>query len=630
MALQEIQESFRYYPLDPSEIRLLRVEPEDSDVISCHLEHVELDTQPAFWALSYVWGPREDPQTIRVNGSIFQVTVNLHHALQEYRRQFLSEGADRASSWIWVDAICIDQNNQVEKAIQVPRMSDIYGRCERVLAWLGPVDNEERPGVRQLAERLRQFESLTDHSSLGFTLESSIDAFREMGHADEDVAAEVKCLRQTLQAIGERPWFRRIWILQEAVLAKRAPMLLCGPHELDYNGFFRAWVMLLNPEHDGQLLYTFAACDPTRFIAIETVYKNIIQARRVERQNEELKDTETKEKQCAVDMLELFNETTDLEATVPHDRIYALLGLLDCDPLPVALEPDYTKPFEQICHEFVMFVLAKTLDIRVLNLGTWGKLTGVPSWTPDLRESWMARVNIAPCPGKCFSISEDNKILTMPTIILGRCVSVFGPTEPDPSTGMMPLSAFMEYDGAIIQVASSIRRFTRMKTMAEWFRYHLADMFTEERLDKDPSIEERVMMVYTCMVHNQPLDALDDRFGTREQLRGADGMIRNPTLQKSMMGHSMFVLHDGTPGNLVGDHATAAVGDALCVFPGLSVLFVLRPEADGKCRVLSQASLWKHTGASLPKECLEEYRQSFVEAHHGREAQHAVQLVSLV
>ncbi|KAF4952919.1 hypothetical protein FSARC_12540 [Fusarium sarcochroum] len=622
----KILASFPYRPLEPGQIRLLQVKPGDLDLISAELSNVDLSLNPLFWALSYVWGPRENPRIIQINDTSFSVTINLYHALHEYR-SLLSESRRNVALYLWVDAICINQEDPIEKSVQVPRMSDIYGRCKRVFAWLGPVKHEENDGVRELAVKLKQFE-LPSHPSTNDLMEDNlIKEFMESAKSDQEAADAVERVRQALRSIGRRPWFRRIWILQEAVLAQRQPIMLCGPYELGYDIFFKTWVMMLDPSLEGQLLYTFMAVNPVRFQAIGLVYKRILHTRRM-KDREEVESSDDQQKQCAVEVLELLNETTELEATVPHDRLYALIGLLACDPLPSALLPDYTKSFEKLCHELVTFILEQTQDIRVLNLGTVGNLVNVPSWTPDLRNNWMARVNTIPCPGKCFNLSNDGQVLTMSVIKLGHCVSVYSPAQADPETGIAPPSVFMDFDESIIKVAAAIRRVTRMEVMVEWFRFHLADIYTETRLDN--SIVTRVMMAYVCMVHSQPLSSLGSRFGTTEQLEGADGMVRNPTLQRSMVGRSTFVLQDGTAGNLDGSDTIAAVGDAMCIFPGLAVPFLIRSDDSGKCRVIGQVSTWNHLGAALPANLLESYRQSFKGAHQQRETQHEVRMVSLM
>ncbi|KAF5581078.1 het-6-heterokaryon incompatibility [Fusarium pseudoanthophilum] len=619
---------FPYQPLKSDELRLLLVEPGDTELIRVELRTVKSRTAQRFWALSYVWGARENPATILLNDQLFSITRNLYNALYQYRRHVFDDyGSEKAM--LWVDAICINQNDQVEKSIQVPRMSEIYGQCERVLAWLGPVESDEESHVCRLSERLKQFQPPVRSVSEGLSEDDSIKTFMSSGRSNETAAIEVDSVRKALRSIGHRPWFRRIWILQEAVLAKKQPILLCGSHELGYEIFFKTWVLMLNPSEDGQLLYSFMTENPVRFKAIELVYKNMLQGRS-EMTPELGKGSVNREKQCALDMAKLLNETTELEATVAHDRLYALIGLLACDPLPKALQPDYTQSFEELCYKFTIFILEQTQDIRVLNLGTVGNLSSVPSWIPDLRNSWTARSNLTPSPGKCFNVSEDGRALTMPAIVLGQCVSVNKPVTLDPDNGLISPAEFLKFDEAIVKVAAAIKRVTRMEVMTEWFKFHLSDIYTEERLTQNPIIVQRVMMAYVCMVHNQPLSSLGTRFGTEEQLKGAYGMVTDPTFQQSMVGWSNFVLQDGTAGQLLHGDAVAEVGDAICVFPGLSTLFLVRKNDDGKCRIVGQVSKWESIGASLPADQLESYRHSFEGAHSGDDTEHGVRMLSLV
>ncbi|KAF2660329.1 heterokaryon incompatibility, partial [Lophiostoma macrostomum CBS 122681] len=84
-----------------------------------------------FTALSYVWGTYSPvPDVIVCNDVQFKVTSNLHSALQHLRRSL-------GKFTIWVDAICIKQENSEEKQKQIPLMSEIYSRAEYVYIWLG-------------------------------------------------------------------------------------------------------------------------------------------------------------------------------------------------------------------------------------------------------------------------------------------------------------------------------------------------------------------------------------------------------------------------------------------------------------------------------------------------------------
>ncbi|RFN52394.1 hypothetical protein FIE12Z_3325 [Fusarium flagelliforme] len=611
---------FPYQPLKSAEIRLLQVQPGTSDLISVDLHTVETPACQTFWALSYVWGSREGPAVILLNGQPFSITRNLYNALFEYRRHAFKNGTEEMA-FLWVDAICINQNDNVEKSLQVPRMSDIYGKCQHVLAWLGPVENEDEKSICKLAEKLKEFKSPVNED---IAEDDRIKAFMKLGKLDEGIATQVELVRKALKSIGHRPWFRRIWILQEAVLAQNSPILLCGQYELGYDILFKTWVLMLNPSEDGQLLYSFMAENPVRFKAIEVIYKRILRERSPGNQGEI-----GREKQCALDVFKLLSEATELEATVSHDRLYALIGLLACDPLPKAIKPDYAKPLENLCHDLTVFILQETNDIRALNLGTVGNFSSVPSWTPDIRNSWTARANLGNALGGHFHLSPDGNTLTLPAIILGQCVSVSSPVKPDLETGIMTPSAFLKYDEDIISPVAAIRQVTRMEVMIEWLKHHFADIYTEERLVQDPSILQRIMLAYTCMVHNQPISALGTRYGSAQQLEGAFGMVTDPIIQRSLIGCSSFVLQDGMGGSLLHDGSVAAVGDAICVFQGLSVPFLIRSDDGKKCRVIGQVSKWENNGSSLPEEVLGSYQGSFEGYYRGKETEHSVRMTEL-
>ncbi|KAG8670674.1 hypothetical protein FPOAC2_07477 [Fusarium poae] len=617
---------FPYKALEQDEIRLIHVQSSDTELISLDLRTVQAPANQRFWALSYVWGPTDNPATVLLNEQPFSITRNLYHALYEYRRYIFTNELNATSAWLWVDAICINQNDQVEKSVQVPRMSEIYGKCERVLAWLGPVDDEEEMPVCKLAEKLINFVSSVDQDHIE---DNRIASFLKLGKSGAEPAAEVELVRKALRSIGHRPWFRRIWILQEAVLAQKAPILLCGQHEFGYDIFFKTWVLMLNPSEDGQLLYSFMTENPVRFKAIELAYKKILQ-NRSETDQEQKKDLVAQQKQCAIDILKLLNEATELEATVPHDRLYALLGLLACDPLPRALQPDYTKSFERLCYDFVVFILEQTKDVRVLNLGTAGCFTDVPSWTPDLRENWMAKANLAPSRASFFRMAPNRKILTLPAIILGVCISTSSPVTPDTDSGIIPTSAFLRFDESIIAPAAAIRRVTRMSVMTEWLKYHFSSIYTDTQLEQNPAIVQRIMLAYTCMVHHQPISSLGTRYGTEEQLQGAFGMVTDPIIQKALVGCSNFVLQDGTGGRLLHDTNMAVIGDKICVFQGLSTPFLIRSnDAGTDWRIIGQVSKWETNGAYLPEEVLERYHQSFEQYHLGNATEYNVKMLDL-
>lgn len=110
-----------YKSLNPSrrEIRLVRFVPDalpvngpgdPREIISLEVQHVSLNDDITYAALSYVWGDASIVEEINVGGARFWVTENLYAALKQFRD-------DRLDSWMWIDAICIDQSNQDRKSV---------------------------------------------------------------------------------------------------------------------------------------------------------------------------------------------------------------------------------------------------------------------------------------------------------------------------------------------------------------------------------------------------------------------------------------------------------------------------------------------------------------------------------
>ena len=130
-----------YTALDPSqkEIRLCNMS-RDGDVVPlhCELAVAKLTADLSYRCLSYVWGSAKDPKTIDVGGWPYPVTRNLHSALEQLRSRGIRED-------IWIDALCINQQDDTEKSSQVAMMGEIYAKADEMLIWLGH-DFQHLPG----------------------------------------------------------------------------------------------------------------------------------------------------------------------------------------------------------------------------------------------------------------------------------------------------------------------------------------------------------------------------------------------------------------------------------------------------------------------------------------------------
>lgn len=137
-----------YLPLKHSGIRVLSLNPGVAGTeITADMEVFNLDEHESlkYNALSYVWGPEPAIHPIVINNETFLIRPNLFHALQRIR--------DRSECLkLWVDSVCIDQTNTLEKTEQVGRMADIFHKARNVWIWLGEEDSTSKTAMDFIPE----------------------------------------------------------------------------------------------------------------------------------------------------------------------------------------------------------------------------------------------------------------------------------------------------------------------------------------------------------------------------------------------------------------------------------------------------------------------------------------------
>lgn len=135
--MPEIQ-NFNYIALGTNSIRLFHCYKSTQNMLSGRLEVFTLDKCPAYYALSYCWGTANRDVPVHVNGSTLYTNLNLSNALgQLHEFTTISKESVNPVSWIWIDQICINQEDLVERSGQVHLMGAIYRQSLRTLIWLG-------------------------------------------------------------------------------------------------------------------------------------------------------------------------------------------------------------------------------------------------------------------------------------------------------------------------------------------------------------------------------------------------------------------------------------------------------------------------------------------------------------
>ncbi|KAF3001649.1 hypothetical protein E8E14_003414 [Neopestalotiopsis sp. 37M] len=176
-----------------SEIRLLRVMPGSFEArVECEIVKVDLSLLPEYEAISYTWadetGDASHCQTISISGKPFQITKNCEMALKRVRMRYYTRT-------VWIDAICINQDDNLERGHQVGCMPEIYSRAKCVLIYVG------------------------EHPPSNLAV-SSMDR----GISDDKSSLETVCW----PALLSKRYFTRLWILQEVALARRATLIWGG------------------------------------------------------------------------------------------------------------------------------------------------------------------------------------------------------------------------------------------------------------------------------------------------------------------------------------------------------------------------------------------------------------------
>lgn len=212
-------QSYQYLPIDANVIRLLNIVVATS-TISCHLQEFTLDQLPAYCALSYAWGNEEASELIQCNGGHLTITPNLGSCLRAlYQKENLP--------LLWIDAICINQHDDAEKAAQVPLMSQVYALAEKVYIWLGLGSDNSDLAMSMISSLNERFNSV---DGLERVDQYTLTKFGLPSFEDPVWPAVTR--------LYLRKWFTRLWVMQEVLLAKSIS-IICGEKGISWQEFVK-------------------------------------------------------------------------------------------------------------------------------------------------------------------------------------------------------------------------------------------------------------------------------------------------------------------------------------------------------------------------------------------------------
>ena len=440
--------TYRYSPLRPNEIRLLHLYPADNknDMLSSELKVASLeDPRLRYEALSYTWGDKEATHKMWIQGGgrrarkqpnetpkqqstltrrerlrailwrvaqeekeknkTFYVRPNLNDALRHLRNY--SDPSPKQSKEqpqtiiLWIDSICVNQENPSEKSSQVRMMAKIYKHAKSVFVWLGREGEESNIGMNFIPR-------IPEQEQEGM--------LSVRGSDPNQWGAFVALMR--------REWFTRRWVVQEIALAKEA-FLVCGDSFVNWDDFVVAVEFFIKRFDTIAALYNDSALFKQKVLALGDL-KASAAFKMVTVTNGNGKSREKT-------LEALVSELTMFEAGDPRDSVYAVMALAwDVDEGPyrqmrdwrggAALRPtlrvDYQKNMLQVFTDFIAFCVhgSDSLDIicrkwapnrrikqiRVADRPRYrgGKLpreeVHLPSWIGLLKDSAFGLPNVGP------------------------------------------------------------------------------------------------------------------------------------------------------------------------------------------------------------------------------------------
>ena len=395
-----------HIPPRGDKIRLLKLYPSEKRSDNNLMASLIVRKDEEYEALSYTWGndnetgPTGSLRVLAGEGDFEQIQIhaNLESALRQLRRR-------RRTRLLWIDAICIDQQNSDEKNHQVPKMATIYNDARRVCVWLGE-------GGPSTETALSFVSSILD-----------LDSFDRLV-ADQNSVKDWHALWELMNS----PWFSRRWVIQEIALAKEATVHCGKAKPVQWRDFANAVALFGSRYHQIRELFKASPEFGHHFYHLGDV--TALGAHRLVDESSNLfrKSDDGVIQEHLYSLEHLVSTLSPFQAADPRDTIYAVLSLAEdtgaifsarpSASIPVDENPevlsekdkkslqkvikvwrkegkqypvDYDKSFFEVCKDFLKFTIESSQSLDMI-CRPWAPvpLTSdqqLPSWIPTVRSA---------------------------------------------------------------------------------------------------------------------------------------------------------------------------------------------------------------------------------------------------
>ncbi|CAK4030739.1 Hypothetical predicted protein [Lecanosticta acicola] len=347
-----------YRPLKSraKQIRVLEVYAgQYSDPLRCKTHHRRLgEPETKYETISYCWGDATQRHTIELDGHAFDVPMSSYMALKRMR-------LEDSNRMLWIDAVCINQANRDERQQQVAIMNKVYGQSQGNLIYLGESDSapEALECIHNvLEEAARETNNFED-------LRSSV--LEENGQCRYEFSSHTPPQHENAwNRFWSVPWFRRLWVRQEAILAPRN-CCFYGELSISLLDVCRAAVWFNCRNGSSIPVEVWNALIGMMRMWVEFIDPIDLMA--------EIHVSRERPRDMYVG--DALSFARDLESEEPRDHVYGVLGMMSCtwNGVPADLRPDYAKPIEAVLRDATRYALQEARHVDRIFAEVWHRTT---------------------------------------------------------------------------------------------------------------------------------------------------------------------------------------------------------------------------------------------------------------
>ena len=568
-------------------IRIMTIKPwlgrsNDEEPVRVCLEQFPVSKCPQYQALSYTWGQPQRSNRVLVNDRFYiNVTSNLLGALVQLRSQELVT--------IWIDAICINQEDIDERSSQVRLMARIYAGAEEIIVWIDPgAHSESRDDDPWVIVLPPQSHWRQEEDRLWVkTVEGELQVLKVPRYALE---------------MFEQSWFTRIWILQEIAYARKITIQL-AKRKVGWDEAME-WVgCYIHRSLDTRNSSIEEAAEfGISMTSVMDDWRSLVHSRRFN-----------------LPLSGCIHQSQNCESTDPKDKNFALLSI--ARDVSEHFEIDYTWSEAEISRRLTQHTIVQSNRLDILRcIGTRRTVRdthALPSWVPNLLGEF--RCTALPSYGDRSIYSGHEKLavqaLCNSTNLVVKCLRVLDVTQISPdrisggfSTIHSMLTVFQQWYAAVC----AHPHYNPESLEPEDIRYRLNCFWGAMRMTLGGEvIEKHVHNPYAAgegwhwhfrkICHDSVGDSQpEDEWASGPELFLEESAIFDPyneNLYSSWAQEFVFPPGDfsdlrerafgfASNGRLVLLPAEAKVGDHICLLYGIQLPFVLRKGENEGYRVV--------------------------------------------